>query len=945
MLILNKGSQVNVPNITIVRESPEKRARSPIDEATRRKRCKVSEAVAVLAPQFSTGEDVHAVEWSTGTPRIAKTTAYRDKKELRAVLFTISRGDPRRAANAISNLLSEPNNDDVQKLLPRLVPDDIQNDTIQKLAKYDLIVGGIRDSIERHTNGRGTRTIAAETFVKNVTQACLTRIVATGEKISSREISRLIGANINQVSTCRDSVASLVVENGIITTHERKKRKDFIRQKLRPYVFDFLLDDSYTRLDTNQGMLEVTDPRTNEERMVHRRIWLIVNKKGQHVLFLASDHYRNFQDENAGATVGYTIFTDARTAVGQFVSNPRKQSCVDEIISGLEHYTVALLQVFRWERVRRKLEHYVDSSMCNGGLTFNGALQVLRKAGAYQLIQKLCCPKEKQRQLFVDQTKDCPKLVPFRCTHGTDGKGKGMCSQCGITKKLSILQAILKLPASDDLVEVMVWGEGIRSGEKKGKQNTQRELLPIDMTVRQLICDFTKHIQTCIPHYQDISWIRLTISNHFAWLPPGYILVFTDFSAVMDLRARDTVNCAIDGHAVCDNFIVISNRRTVPVEKEKKKGEVNIGETEHDDIEIATVDVHHFFAATIERGKKNDHAMHIVCLEALIEKYKTIFRNKNMVLKQVLVWTDNAPNQYRCRQNFVNVVSVTERHELLRLVHFLAIKMNFKGPHDGYGKEASAMVRMLELIGVRSETAFKVFKNCFDYLQRTEEDTKWKEYEQTANRLLKNKGAWGMDSRNVYFVTESKEEFGRESQRYPGRILLCDRTKMKDTQNQQSLDDTNECHELRSVATTVPTTDPKVWPAQQADLPCALCPACREDPVNTTCPYATWRNSRRVEVIEQGEDTELADFSPSALSKLTVPELSRRCKAKRLPHTGRKADLVKRLADAMGGVDPVPPAAAAPTVAVAPPVAEGTTPPAPLIVEQVPQRDGREDTV
>jgi hypothetical protein len=55
--------------------------------------------------------------------------------------------------------------------------------------------------------------------------------------------------------------------------------------------------------------------------------------------------------------------------------------------------------------------------------------------------------------------------------------------------------------------------------------------------------------------------------------------------------------------------------------------------------------------------------------------------------------------------------------------------------------------------------------------------------------------------------------------------------------------------------------------------------------------------------------------------------------------------LVKRLADAMGGVDPVPPAAAAPTVAVAPPVAEGTTPPAPLIVEQVPQRDGMEATV
>ena len=83
----------------------------------------------------------------------------------------------------------------------------------------------------------------------------------------------------------------------------------------------------HTRLDTNQGMLEVTDPRTNEERMVHRRIWLIINKKGQHVLCLASDHYRYFRNENPGYKARYIVFTDALTTVGQFMSNPHKQSC------------------------------------------------------------------------------------------------------------------------------------------------------------------------------------------------------------------------------------------------------------------------------------------------------------------------------------------------------------------------------------------------------------------------------------------------------------------------------------------------------------------------------------------------------------------------------------------------------------------------------------------
>jgi hypothetical protein len=112
----------------------------------------------------------------------------------------------------------------------------------------------------------------------------------------------------------------------------------------------------------------------------------------------------------------------------------------------------------------------------------------------------------------------------------------------------------------------------------------------------------------------------------------------------MDLRTRDTLNCAVDIHAVCNNLIVIWNQRTLKGETKKLKNEVEIGETTYNNIKIATVDMHHMFAASIERGKENDHAMYIVCLEELIEKYKTILRNKNMELKKVFLWTDNAPH-------------------------------------------------------------------------------------------------------------------------------------------------------------------------------------------------------------------------------------------------------------------------------------------------------------
>jgi hypothetical protein len=66
---------------------------------------------------------------------------------------------------------------------------------------------------------------------------------------------------------------------------------------------------------------------------------------------------------------------------------------------------------------------------------------------------------------------------------------------------------LIKLPVAHYLVKVMVWGDGIYLGEKKGNHNTQQELLPIDMTAHQLVGKFTKLLQTCIPYYQNSYWI------------------------------------------------------------------------------------------------------------------------------------------------------------------------------------------------------------------------------------------------------------------------------------------------------------------------------------------------------------------------------------------------------------------------------------------------------
>ena len=128
----------------------------------------------------------------------------------------------------------------------------------------------------------------------------------------------------------------------------------------------------------------------------------------------------------------------------------------------------------------------------------------------------------------------------------------------------------------------------------------------------------------------------------FACLKEGTLLIFTDFAAVMCLRAFQAKNSSVDSHVINDNFVCIYNRQKVDI----KGGSKNDVEVEIDDrIQIFTVDVHHFFAEKIYTGKKNDHAMHDVSMNAIINYYwKIVLQDLGTELKHVIVWTNNVPH-------------------------------------------------------------------------------------------------------------------------------------------------------------------------------------------------------------------------------------------------------------------------------------------------------------
>lgn len=409
--------------------------------------------------------------------------------------------------------------------------------------------------------------------------------------------------------------------------------------------------------------------------------------------------------------------------------------------------------------------------------------------------------------MHIDKDKDCPEMIPFECTHGRKGDKRRRCKCCGVEKRLG---RVLKLLSEDEnvgsnVVTVMVWEKARRQGKgKNGKDNTQQELTSKPMTVAQLIAHFKGLLGICIPHIQEIRWIKHLQDTDFSKMSLDTILIFSDFAAlmVMALRALQTKNSSVDAHAVLANFVVLSVKRVVTVVG-KKKNELGEEEDVEEEVTISNVDVIHFFAETFEKGKKNDHCMHNTCLDEIIRKYRVKLKQKYGIdLKYVIIWTDNAPHQYRCRQTFIQIASIRLRHPGIQITHRLAVVDNFKGIHDVVGKDPNRTVRELETVGIRSPTAFMVFVNCIQHLEKFE--TKWDVMEKARDRRLILKGMFGYNSREMYFVVETKKDFDRLVDQYPGRILLCDRSIIQDTLQHKCIEGTMQLHEVRSIETGIP---------------------------------------------------------------------------------------------------------------------------------------------
>lgn len=99
--------------------------------------------------------------------------------------------------------------------------------------------------------------------MKNLSIACLFKIVKEKTEITNNSLQNLLGINRNQHTGAWSRLEDMLKQK--IASTLKRNRKDFIRTKLDPFAFNYTWDGAYTCLDMKQGLVTVNDPSTEQQ--------------------------------------------------------------------------------------------------------------------------------------------------------------------------------------------------------------------------------------------------------------------------------------------------------------------------------------------------------------------------------------------------------------------------------------------------------------------------------------------------------------------------------------------------------------------------------------------------------------------------------------------------------------------------------------------------------
>ncbi len=385
-------------------------------------------------------------------------------------------------------------------------------------------------------------------------------------------------------------------------------------------------------------------------------------------------------------------------------------------------------------------------------------------------IKSSCCPEIEYPDFCVEVGSKPPKMLNWKC-HTKDRNEKPLCSECGSEKQFRASECDALL---DCLTEIPVkeWKLAPRTTDTDGNvTSTQIELSESELPISEVVKRLHLQLEICRTHFGETSWINCHKGIDSADIPVGSAIIFTNFSASLDLRAGETDNSSIDAHAVLDIFVVCHSQRTVDGIRNRK------GNLES--IRVNDCDVWYLFGDSKSKGKKNDHVFHNACLDHLLEHYKRVHS-----IKDAKIWTDNCGGQYKCNQNFFKIATSAERNGV-GLKHRFAQKYGFKGIWDAAGKVVKHEMRNEELVTRNGKHhRFANAWDCYfrlrpilkDLTLKLRKKKPWAEWEREKSSKLLDKTPFKLTERYIGYVTEDPLEFQRLEFRH---VVFSNRTSPK----------------------------------------------------------------------------------------------------------------------------------------------------------------------
>jgi hypothetical protein len=445
---------------------------------------------------------------------------------------------------------------------------------------------------------------------------------------------------------------------------DRKKRRDKIDLE---FVSTWLHDEG-CRLDTFSSKRNCYNPYTKlmEQHKVHekRGTWGYLYTRE----FLRSRAYIEHLKKNPGQTISLSTFRKARC---KCMKNATFHVCADEVETEMNELL---------ESANKLRNRHMYKCTCDHCMAFKAGNKDATHpfTNLYAFLDFMFCA----HGTFPDEAVNRPMLNYVCCF--------GQCNVCKQRNSAGVRSSTHPFSCttifSVDRPARWRYYETLDNGKFKTKELRYT----LHTTGEDLLKAILKHLAKYAKHYWTYRWLDFVRECGRTYLPRDWLYIQTDFAAQVDLSAQHTptaghssrcnLSCwaivyQLDGKDVCDHARIVS--------------------------------------PATGKQKDQDWFMHSHIFREIINYYKNLLNVTN-----VIIWTDGAVGQYKCRQNFY---SVATQFEDVKVTHKFAATSQFKGVHDKIGQVAKHAVQQAEkasLEHARCSTAWEWYCCCRDEMSK-----------------------------------------------------------------------------------------------------------------------------------------------------------------------------------------------------------------------------------